>query len=40
MFMKEMIKLNPEETASLNFDLDNQKVIQKYLSSSTTLDFE
>ena len=38
--MKETLKLDAEEAASLNFDCDSCKVLQKYLSSSMTLDLE
>ena len=38
--MKEVLKLNSEEAANLNFYLYSHKVTQKYLTSSTTLDFE
>ena len=38
--MKETLKLNEEESASLNVDCDGHKVMQKYLSSSNVLDFE
>ena len=40
MVIKEIIKLNEVEYASLNFDHDSHKVMQKYLSSSTILIFE
>ena len=35
-----MLKLNAEESVSLFFIYDSYKVMQKYLSSSMTLDFE
>ena len=38
--MKEILKLNEEESTSLNFDHVSHKVMQKYSSSSTILDFE
>ena len=40
MVMKETLKLNEEESTSLNSDFDSCKAVQKCLSFSTILDSE
>ena len=39
MILKEILKLNEEESSNLNFDYDSHKVMQQCLSSSIVFDF-